>query len=98
MRRSTTEGPLLRVRVQPRASRDGIVGWRDGVLRVRVAAPPVDGRANDAVVALVAAALGLRPPAVRIVRGERSRDKLVSVTGLGADEIQARLRDKGGER
>jgi len=77
--------------VQPRASRDEILGWQDDVLRVRVAAPPVEGEANAAVVALVARALRIAPSTVRVVRGKRGRDKLVRLTGLGDDEAQSRL-------
>ena len=77
--------------MQPRASRDEILGWQDGVLRVRVAAPPVEGEANAAVVALVARALRIAPSTVRVVRGKRGRDKLVRLTGLGDDEAQSRL-------
>ena len=85
------EGTLLHLRVQPRASRDEILGWQDGVLRVRVAAPPVEGETNAAVVALVARALRIAPSTVRVVRGKRGRDKLVRLTGLGDDEAQSRL-------
>ena len=85
------EGALLHLRVQPRASRDEILGWQDGVLRVRVAAPPVEGEANAAVVALVARALRIAPSTVRVVRGKRGRDKLVRLTGLSDDEAQSRL-------
>ncbi len=83
---------LLRVRIQPRAGRSQIVGWRaDGALSVRVAAPPVDGQANDALTTLLAASLRLRPSAVRIAHGARGRDKLVRVAGLNAAEIRHRL-------
>jgi uncharacterized protein len=83
---------LLRVRIQPRAGRSQIVGWRaDGALSVRVAAPPVDGQANDALTALLAASLRLRPSAVTIAHGTRGRDKLVRVAGLGLVEIRHRL-------
>lgn len=83
---------LLRVRVQPRAARSEIVGWRaDGTLSVRVAAPPVEGQANAAVAALLAGALDLRPSAVRVERGARGRDKLVRVDGLTAAEIRQRI-------
>ncbi|MBI2206148.1 MAG: DUF167 domain-containing protein [Candidatus Rokubacteria bacterium] len=61
------------------------------VLAVRVTAPPVEGEANRAVAALLARSLGVAPSAVTVVRGERGRDKVVRVTGLGASEIQARL-------
>jgi uncharacterized protein len=77
--------------VQPRASRDAIVGWQAGALRVRVSAPPVEGEANRAVVSLLARVLGVRPGAVRVVRGERGRDKLLRVTGLSLAAIRARL-------
>jgi len=88
----------VRVRVQPRASRNEIVGWREDVLSVRVTAPPVNGRANAAVGALLAAALGLRPSAVTVVRGEKGRDKLVSVAGLSPDQLRARLETTEGGR
>ena len=79
------------VRVQPQAAREAIVGWAAGALRVRVTAPPENGRANDAVAALLARALGVRPSAVRVVRGARSRDKIVRVDGLTRLEVEARL-------
>ena len=81
----------LALRVQPRASRDEIVGWRGNVLRVRVGAPPVDGEANAAVQALLAKSLGVRAAAVSLVRGERGRDKVVRVEGLTLDDIRRRL-------
>jgi uncharacterized protein (TIGR00251 family) len=83
---------LLRVRVQPRAARAAVGQWRaDGTLTLRVTAPPVEGRANAAVGALLAAALGVPASAVRVVHGERGRDKLVRVTGLTPAEIRRRL-------
>lgn len=89
----------LAVRVQPRASRDEIVGWQEGgVLRVRVTAPPVEGEANAAVRALLARALGVAPGAVSVVRGARGRDKLVAVAGLALDQIRARLAAAEGRR
>jgi uncharacterized protein len=69
----------LRVRLQPRAHRDEIVGERDGVLVVRVTAPPVGGKANEALCRLVAKHVGVAPSRVSIVRGHRSRDKVVRV-------------------
>jgi uncharacterized protein (TIGR00251 family) len=84
------------VRVQPRAPRSEIVGWRaDGTLSVRVAAPPVEGQANAALVALLAGALDLRPSAVTVERGTRGRDKLVRVAGLTPAEIRQRIRGEG---
>jgi len=69
------------VRVIPRAARDQLAGTRDGRLLVRVTAPPLDGRANAAVCALLAKAAGVPKGAVRVVRGETSRDKRVQIDG-----------------
>jgi uncharacterized protein (TIGR00251 family) len=85
----------VRLRVQPRASREGIEGGQAGVWRVRVSAPPVDGDANRAVLALLARALGVRAGALSIAQGARGRDKLVRVEGLSPADVEARL---GGSR
>lgn len=79
------------MRVQPRAARAAVTGWRDGALSVRVTAPPVEGAANAAVSALLAGALDVAPSRVHVVRGAHGRDKLVRVTGLSLTEIRARL-------
>ncbi len=86
-----TEGATLRVRVQPRASRDAIVGWHADALRLAVTAPPIEGEANEAARRLIARALGVAPSAVSVVRGERSRDKLVRVEGMTGAELHSRL-------
>lgn len=75
----------------PRAARDEIVGWQEGVLRVRVSAPPVDSKANDALEKLLAKALGVPKVAVGIVSGAKSRDKTVLIDGLSQDDALARL-------
>jgi len=90
-RSPSAEEATIAVRVQPRASRDGIVGWRDSVLRVRVCAAPIEGGANRAVESLLARALGVPTASVRVVRGERSRNKLVKVDGLGTADVRGRL-------
>ena len=82
---------MVRRRVQPRASRDEITGWRDDALIVRVSAPPVDGEANRAVLGLLARALGVRPSALAVQHGERGRDKLVRIEGVTRREVYARL-------
>jgi uncharacterized protein (TIGR00251 family) len=79
------------VRLQPRASRDAIEGMSDGVLAVRVSAPPVDGRANAALCKLLARAAGVAPSKVTVVRGERSRDKVVRVEGVTPEALRAAL-------
>ena len=81
----------IRVRLTPRAARDEIVGWRDDLLRVRITAPPVGGRANAALERLLASALGLPKNAVRIVSGARSREKTVAIEGVSREEALARL-------
>jgi uncharacterized protein (TIGR00251 family) len=81
----------IAVRLQPRASRDEIVGLRDGILVVRVTAPPVDGRANRALCKLVAQRAGVAASRVSVVRGERSRDKLVAVEGVDPEALAAAL-------
>jgi uncharacterized protein (TIGR00251 family) len=82
----------LSVRLTPRGGRDAIDGVRDGVLLVRVRAPPVDGKANAALCRLVAKALGVAPSRVSVVRGQTSRDKVVRVDGLDAADAHERLR------
>jgi uncharacterized protein (TIGR00251 family) len=72
------------VRAQPRASRSEIAGEHDGALRVRLAAPPVEGAANDELVRLLARVLGVPRSAVRVVAGQRGRTKLVEVEGVDA--------------
>jgi uncharacterized protein (TIGR00251 family) len=79
----------LRVRVQPRARREEIVGLRGDVLVVRVKAPPTDGRANAAVCRLIAARVGLAPSKVSVRHGAGARDKLLELRGVG-DEALAR--------
>jgi hypothetical protein len=88
--RESDGGVTLRVRVSPRASREAIAGARDGTLLVRLTAPPVEGAANAALGRLLGKALGVPPSAVRIVRGETSRDKLVRIDGTTAADV-ARL-------
>jgi uncharacterized protein (TIGR00251 family) len=86
---------LLRVRLTPRAGRSQIDGWDGDLLRVRVAAPPVEGKANDALLRLLAGALGVAPSRLRLVRGRTSREKVVAVEGVSGEDVRARL---GGKR
>jgi uncharacterized protein (TIGR00251 family) len=72
----------IEVRVQPRASRNEIAGIREGVLRVRLQAPPVDGAANEALVRFLADEFGVPARAVRIVSGFGSRNKIVEVEAV----------------
>ena len=88
--RSAGDRVSFSVRVTPRASTNRIAGERDGALLVHVTAPPVDGRANDAVVALLSENLGVPPSAIRVERGAGARTKLVSVP-RGAEAALLRL-------
>jgi uncharacterized protein (TIGR00251 family) len=81
---------VLDIRVIPRAPRTRVDGTRAGAVLIRLAAPPVDGAANDALVAFLSEALGLPRRNIRIVSGEKSRDKRVHIEGL--DEAVARAR------
>lgn len=80
----------LTLKVVPRAARDEIIGWLDGALKIRVTAPPADGRANAAVEALLAETLGVKRAAVKIVAGHASSRKRAEIAGLEASEV-ARL-------
>jgi uncharacterized protein len=84
-------GVRIAVRVVPRAHRDAIVGVQGDALRVSLAAAPVDGAANAALVQLVARALGVPRSAVAIVQGERGRQKVLEVQGVDAATVRARI-------
>jgi uncharacterized protein len=77
----------IEVRLTPRASRDELLGLRDGVLHARVSAPAVAGAANRALCRLLASRVGVAPSRVEVIRGERGRSKLVRVAGLTAQEL-----------
>jgi uncharacterized protein (TIGR00251 family) len=86
------EGALLALRVAPGAKKNRIMGEHDGRLRVRLQAPPVEGKANKALLRFLARELGLRKNQVRLRRGERSRDKIVLLAGVPAGDAEERLR------
>ncbi|MFM7102686.1 MAG: DUF167 domain-containing protein [Verrucomicrobiota bacterium] len=90
---------VVSLRVQPRASRTGLAGILDGqALRVRVAAPPVDSAANEALVRFLADALDLPRSAIQLRRGAASRRKEVAIHGRTAAEVVARLGGGGWRR
>ena len=82
---------LIRVHVVLRASRDEVEGLHGGALRVRLRAPPVEGAANAALLALLAQVLGIRQNQVEIVSGWSSRNKVVAAQGLEMAEVERRL-------
>jgi uncharacterized protein (TIGR00251 family) len=81
----------LTIRLQPRASRNAIVDEREGVVRVSVAAAPVDGQANAALCKLIAKRAGIARSRVSVIRGERSRDKVVRVYGVPPPQLRRAL-------
>jgi len=88
MVRTVAGGVRFGVRVQPRASRSEVCGVHGDALRIRLAAPPVDGAANDALIALLAGELDVPRRAVTIVSGASSRSKLVQVDGIDPGAIE----------
>ena len=87
----------LELRVVPGASRPGVVGRYGDVWKIRVAAPPENGRANEAVVALLADTLGMSRRHVSIVAGLGTRDKVLSLQGISSSELDRRLAVAAGE-
>jgi uncharacterized protein (TIGR00251 family) len=84
-------GVRLRARIQPRASRTECVGLVGHELRIRIAAPPVDGAANDALTRFLAQRLGVPRSRVVVVAGASSRSKVIEVRGIDAEAARGRL-------
>lgn len=86
-------GAAIAVKVSPRANKTGVAGvMDDGTIKIRVAAPPVDGAANKALVEFLAETLGLSKSQVDIVAGETSERKLISLVGISPEKVDAILR------
>ena len=86
------KGSALAIRVTPRASRNEIVEvLSDGTVKIRLTAPPVEGKANAALIAYLAEVLDVAPNRIEIVAGETSRDKLVSVLDLDAEAVHKKI-------
>lgn len=85
-------GAALTIRVTPRASKNEISGIQsDGTVKIRLTSPPVDGKANEALVEFLSDVLGVPKSKIEIIGGLTGRDKLVSVLDLDAEEVQTRL-------
>jgi len=89
--RQEGEAASFRVHVQPKSSHEGIVGEADGTLKLRVTAPPVEGRANEACLRLLAKTIDLPISRLRIVSGQHARFKTVRVAATSAQTIRAKL-------
>lgn len=81
----------IEVRLRPRGHTDELLGIADGVMHARVSAPPVDGRANKALCRLVAKQAGVAPSRVSVIRGEKSRDKLLLIEGIDEAHLKEKL-------
>ena len=79
--------------ISPRASRDAVAGEHDGLVAIRLQAPPVDGAANEALIRFLARRLGCPARSVQLLRGHTGRRKWVAVSGLSAGELRRRLLD-----
>ncbi len=82
---------LISVRVYPNAARSEVAGFANGVLRVRVAAPPAKGKANNELLALLSGVLGTGKSRINIIRGHTTRNKVIAIDGLSQEEIMNRL-------
>jgi uncharacterized protein (TIGR00251 family) len=87
----TADGCTLRVRIHPGARRNAITGTHDGALKISLTTPPVEGRANEALVAFVSETLRLPKVRVALVAGTTSRSKVLRIEGKSAAEVQAAL-------
>ena len=91
MIRETATGVVIDVRVIPRARKTELAGTRQDAVLVRLNAPPVDGAANEALLRFLADTLGVTRSSIRIVAGEKGREKRVAVDGLSSRDGRARL-------
>jgi uncharacterized protein (TIGR00251 family) len=86
-----SRGTRLAVKATPNAGRNEITGFKEGVLQVKIAAPPDKGKANKELIDFLAERLGVKKSAVLIVKGQASRHKTVIVEGMSGEEILKRL-------
>ncbi|HEV8523538.1 MAG TPA: DUF167 domain-containing protein [Terriglobales bacterium] len=89
--KDTSSGASFAVRVQPRAKRNAITGTVGDALKIALSAPPLEGRANEACVDLLAAVLKVPRSSITIAAGQTSRNKVVRVAGLSASQVSQRI-------
>jgi uncharacterized protein (TIGR00251 family) len=85
------QGVCLEVQVQPRSSRNQVVGEQDGRLKIKLTAPPVEGEANQALINYLAHLLELPRRNIKLLKGESSRHKLIEISGLNAEALLEKL-------
>lgn len=88
---STATGVCLEVQVQPRSSRNQVVGEQDGRLKIKLTAPPVEGEANQALVDFLAQLLRIPKKDIKLLKGESSRHKLIEIRGISKQELIDKL-------
>ncbi len=89
--RDTPQGATFAVRVQPRAGRDAVIGELGDALKLALTAPPVEGKANEACVIFLSKLLKVPRSSVTIAAGETSRNKVIRVAGMSAEDVRQRL-------
>jgi len=87
----TASGVCLEVQVQPRSSRNQVVGEQDGRLKIKITAPPVEGEANQALINFLAQILDIPRKNIKLLKGESSRHKLIEISGLNEQELGEKL-------
>lgn len=90
--KKNSPGIRLALKVTPNARRNEITGYKDGVIQIKVAAPPEKGKANKALIDLVAETLGIRKSSITIIKGETSRNKVVLIKGISSENISRLLK------
>lgn len=96
MKRTGEAAATFQVRVVPRAAKEGVAGYEGGVLRIRLNAPPVEGKANEALGRFLAKALGVPRGNITLVAGEKGRSKIVRIAGMTPEAVLAALIPRGG--
>jgi uncharacterized protein (TIGR00251 family) len=96
VKRSETPAATFAVRVVPRSAKEGVAGFEGGVLRIRLNAPPVEGKANEALGRFLAKALGVPRGSVTLVAGEKGRNKIVRIEGMTPEAVLSALIPPGG--
>lgn len=89
--RDVPDGCTVNVRVHPGAKRDAVTGTHADAIKIALAAPPIDGRANDALIAFIAELLRLPRARISLLSGASSRSKVLHIRGKSAAEVQAAL-------
>jgi len=86
-----SQGIRIKIKAQPRSSTNLVVGEQDGALKIKLTAPPVDGEANSVLIRYLADSLGLPRRAIKLIKGETSRTKIVEISGISKEEFLNRI-------